>query len=50
MLYEVITYAPHLVESFLMLAGTVGMVLAVGLAASIPVLRQKPVVFLREAA
>jgi putative ABC transport system permease protein len=43
-----ITYHPYLPESGLLLLGNVLLVLAVGSAATLPILRQKPVVFLRE--
>ena len=43
-----IRYAPLLGASALMVVGTVGLVMLVGLLASIPILRQRPIRFLRE--
>ena len=42
-----ISYTPFLVESFYLIAGTVLLIVAVGLLPSISILRQKPVIFLR---
>jgi putative ABC transport system permease protein len=42
-----ISYKPFLVESFYLIAATVLLIVAVGLLPSISILRQKPVVFLR---
>ena len=43
-----ISYQPFVLESILLVVATVLLVVAVGLAPSISILRQKPVVFLRE--
>lgn len=43
-----IPYKPFLYESFLLIAGTVLLIIGVGLAPSISILRKKPVSFLRE--
>jgi putative ABC transport system permease protein len=42
-----ISYTPFLLESFYLIAGTVLLIVAVGLLPSISILRQKPVIFLR---
>ncbi len=42
-----ISYTPFLLESFYLIAGTVLLIVVVGLLPSISILRQKPVVFLR---
>jgi putative ABC transport system permease protein len=42
------SYNPYPLNSVLLLVGTTTLVVCVGLAASIPILRQKPVAFLRE--
>ena len=42
-----ISYTPFLVESFYLIAATVLLIVAVGLLPSISILRQKPVIFLR---
>jgi putative ABC transport system permease protein len=43
-----IAYAPFLLKSLLMILGTLALVLTVGVLPSIAILRQKPVLFLRE--
>ncbi len=42
-----ISYTPFLVESFYLIAATVSLIVVVGLLPSISILRQKPVIFLR---
>ena len=42
-----ISYTPFLLESFYLIAGTVLLIVVVGLLPSISILRQKPVIFLR---
>jgi len=42
-----ISYTPFLVESFYLIAATVSLIVIVGLLPSISILRQKPVIFLR---
>jgi len=42
-----ISFSPFLLESFYLIAATVLLIVAVGLLPSISILRQKPVVFLR---
>ena len=44
------SYRPYLVESLLLVLATTLLVVLVGLAVSVPILRQKPVAFLREQA
>ena len=46
--FELSSYAPYLGASILLMLLTVGLVTAVGLLASLSILRQKPITFLRE--
>ncbi|MCB9432490.1 MAG: FtsX-like permease family protein [Ardenticatenaceae bacterium] len=46
--FELSSYAPYLGASLLLMLLTVGLVTAVGLLASLSILRQKPITFLRE--